>query len=70
MHEQHLARLHRGLRDQGVVRGDEHLGDATRGDQVDRVGHRRALRRGHREQLGLTAAAGDAEHARARVQAR
>ncbi len=65
VHEQDLARLHRALRDEGIVRGDEHLGHTTRGDEVDRLGHRRALRRGDREQLGLSAAAGDAEHARA-----
>ena len=67
LHEQHLARLHRGLRDQRVVSGDELLGDAARGDQVDRVGDRHALRRRHREQLGLTAATGDAEHPRRRA---
>ena len=55
----------RGLGDQRVVRGDEHLGHAARGDEVERVGHRRALRRGHGEQLGLPATTGDAEHARA-----
>ena len=65
VHEHHLARLHRGLGDHRVVGGDEHLGHAARGDEVERVGDRRALRRRHREQLGLAAATGDAEHARA-----
>ena len=52
-----------GLSDHRVVRGDEHLGHARGLHEVEPFGDRRALGRGHRQQLGLGAAAGDAEHA-------
>ena len=44
------------------MRGDEHLGHAAGLHEVEPFGDRRALRGGHRQQLGLGAAAGDAEH--------
>ena len=46
-----------------VVRGDEHLGHAAGRHELDRVGDRRTVRRGHDDVLGLGAAAGHAEHA-------
>ena len=45
------------------MRGDEDLGDTTSGDEIEGVGHWRALGRGDRQQLGLPAAPGDPEHA-------
>ena len=52
----------RGLGDHRVVRGDEHLGHAAGGDEVERVGDAGALTGRHGEQLGLAATTGDAEH--------
>ena len=70
VHEHGLARLDAGLRDHRVVRGDEDLGHAARGaTRSSAFGDRRALGRGHRQQLGLGAATGDAEHARRRARA-
>ena len=45
-----------------VVRGHERLGRAAHRDEVEAVGHGRALRGRHRDVLGLRAAAGDPEH--------
>src|SRR6185436_10955737 len=64
VHEQDLTGAQLALREERVVGGDEHLGHAAGGDEVERVGDGRALRRGDGDELGLAAATGDAEHAR------
>ena len=63
VHEHCLAPCDLGLGDHGVVRGDEHLGHAARRDEVEVVGHERAVRGRDREQLGLATATGDPEDA-------
>ena len=60
--QQRLPRSERGLGDHGVVGGDEHLGHAAGGHEVERLGDGRALPRRYRQQLRLPATPGDAEH--------
>ena len=62
MHEHVLAGLEPAARAHCVVRGHEHLGYPARGEEVERVGHRRAVRGGDDDVLGLRAAADDAAH--------
>ena len=69
MHQHPLAGPETGAGHEGVVRGDEGLGCAAHREQIEAVGHGRALRGRNRDVFGLGPAARDPEHPGAHVDA-
>ena len=63
VHEQPFPGRDVGLRDDGVVDGDEDFGHAAHGDEIELRGNHRAVNGRDRDVLGLGATAGQPEHA-------